>query len=66
MPNEIDEIMNTDPLQLSKADRSKLIEYHRVYRDKIERGVKPKKVLEAGPRLEIKPILPRPTFKRRV
>ena len=66
MPSEIDEVMNLDPLKLTREQREKLIEYNRSYRAKLEGGAKSKKVLEQGERLIIQPILPRPTFKRRV
>jgi len=66
MPSEIDEIMNTDPLQLSEKQLWQHIAYHRDLRARIEAGGKVKKSQEATEKLIVKPILPRPEFKRRV
>jgi hypothetical protein len=66
MSSEIEEIYNRSPFDLKRADIIKLIEHQRYLRDRLERSDKPKKIHEQAARLEIKPILPRPTFKRRI
>jgi hypothetical protein len=66
MSSEIEEVYNRPPLDLTRAEVIKLIEHQRYLRDRLERGDKPKKIHEQAVRLEIKPILPRPTFKRRI
>jgi hypothetical protein len=65
MSSEIEEVYNRPPLDLTRAEVIKLTEHQRYLRDRLERGDKPKKIHEAV-HLEIKPILPRPTFKRRI
>jgi hypothetical protein len=68
--NEIDRIMNLDPLNLSDADLDKIILYERIARAKIELGVKPKKEvakIDIGKILaSLAPAAPeKPTIKRR-
>lgn len=43
MANELDELMDKDPLQLSKQDLDAIIAYQRKARANYESGVKPKK-----------------------
>ena len=51
MANEIDELMDQDPLSLSSRDLDKIILYHRQRRADLEAGKKPKR--EAGPGLKL-------------
>jgi hypothetical protein len=66
MSTEIDEVYNRPPLKLTRADIDKLIAHQRYLRDRLERSDKPKEIHKQAERLEVKPILPRPTFKRRI
>lgn len=71
MANEIDLLMDKDPLELSAQDIDAIIAYQRKQRANAESGVKPKK--EAGPKVKltglldnlIKPKIVQP-IKRRV
>lgn len=49
--NDIDRLMDLDPLSLSKQNLDSIIAYHRQARANFESGVKPKK--EAGPTVKI-------------
>lgn len=51
MPNEIDELMDLDPLEMTPANIDSIIAYHRKNRANAEAGIKPKK--EAGPKQKI-------------
>lgn len=72
--NEIDVIMNLDPLELSEQDVDKIIKYERAQRLAHELGVKPKK--EKGQSISLENVLasllpgnqpkPEPTLKRRI
>lgn len=48
MPNELDELMDKDPLDLSAQDIDKIIKIQRQARQNWEAGVKPKKGVAAG------------------
>jgi hypothetical protein len=65
-PKEMWEIMNKHPLELTKEDRDKIIEYSLYFRAKVEAGMNPKKLHQQAENLEIKPIPPRPVFNRRI
>jgi hypothetical protein len=65
-PKEVCEAMNRDPLQLTETDKRIIIEYSLYMRSKFEAGANPKKLHEQAEHLEIKPIPPRPVFKRRI
>jgi hypothetical protein len=65
-PKEMWEIMNKPPLEVTKEDKRKIIEYSLCFRAKVEAGANPKKIHEQAERLEIKPIPPRPVFNRRI
>lgn len=70
--NEIDELMNLDPLEMSARDIDSIIAYHRRNRANAEAGIKPKK--EIGPKQSLdlaalglsKPVVAAPPMKRRV
>ena len=68
MPNEIDRLMDLDPLELSAQDIDSIIAFQRKARANWEAGVKPKKAdkIEASELLDklgmIKPAVP---IKRR-
>lgn len=73
MANELDLLMDMDPLELSKQDIDKIIEYQRKARANFQAGIKPKK--EVGPKKDLSEILgalaPKaapagPAIKRRV
>lgn len=51
MPSEIDELMDKDPMQLSKQDLDAIIAYHRKAQANFVSGVKPKK--EKGPSVDL-------------
>lgn len=51
MANEIDELMDLDPLSLSSQDIDKIIAYHRNRRADLEAGHKPKR--EIGPKIKL-------------
>ena len=51
MPNEVDLLMDLDPLELSAQNIDSIITYHRKMRQNHEAGVKPKK--ESGPKQKI-------------
>jgi hypothetical protein len=51
MPNEIDELMNLDPLDLSAQDIDAIVAFQRKARANFEAGVKPKK--ETGPKTKL-------------
>lgn len=51
MPNEIDELMDKDPLNLSEQDIDAIIAYQRKMKGISDSGVKPSKV--AGPKVAI-------------
>ena len=51
MSNNIDALMDLDPLLMTPDDITGIIEYHRRNRANFEAGVKPKK--ETGPKQEI-------------
>lgn len=53
--NEIDYLMNLDPLELSDQQIDKIIAYQRKQRQQFELGVKPKK--EKGPAPDLTTIL---------
>lgn len=55
MANELDELMNLDPLDLSAQDIDKIIESHRRARQNYEAGVKPKK--EASPKKDLSALM---------
>jgi hypothetical protein len=65
-PKEMSEIMNKPPLEVTKEDKRKIIEYSLYFRAKLERGANPKKLHEQAEQLEVKPIPSRPTFNRRI
>lgn len=67
--NELDVLMNKDPLELSAQDIDGIIAYQRQRRADFEAGVKPKK--ETGPKADIAGLLDRmvpkePPLVRRV
>lgn len=72
MANEIDTLMDLDPLELTTSDLDTIIAYHRRNRANAEGGVKPKK--ESGPKISldnvlktlVKPQAAASEFKRRV
>lgn len=51
MANEIDELMDLDPLSLSSQNIDDIIAYHRNRRADLEAGHKPKK--EIGPKIKL-------------
>lgn len=51
MSNNIDLLMDLDPLLMTPDDITQIIEYHRRNRANFEAGVKPKK--DTGPKQEI-------------
>lgn len=55
MPNEIDELMDLDPLSMTPTDIDKIIAYHRQNRANAEAGIKPKK--ETGPKAKLEGLL---------
>lgn len=57
MSNEIDDLMNLDPLGLTKdsPEIDAIIAYHRKNRALVASGVKPKK--ETGPKLDISAVM---------
>ena len=72
MANEIDTLMDLDPLELTAADITSIIAYHRKARANLASGVKPKR--EAGPAVDISDALKgmfeiaetaKPTIRRR-
>lgn len=74
MANEIDLLMDLDPLSMSARDIDSIIAYHRQNRANAEAGIKPKK--ETGPKVSLdsvmgsllaaKPKAPTVLVKRRV
>jgi hypothetical protein len=72
MANEIDELMDRDPLELTKDDIANIVKYHRSVRHQIESGHKPKK--DTGPKLSLDSVLKNlipakpaaPPMKRRI
>lgn len=56
MPNELDELMDLDPLSLSEQNLDAIIAYQRKYRAQIESGVKPKKAND-GPKVSLSGVL---------
>jgi hypothetical protein len=65
-PKEMWKIMNKHPLELTKEDKRKIIEYSLYFRAKVEAGMNPKKLHEQAEHLEVKPVPPRPVMKRRI
>ena len=72
MANEIDTLMDLDPMQMSDKDLDAIIQYHRNNRANSEAGIKPKK--ESGPKQSLdlaklglikKPATVAPTARRR-
>lgn len=57
MPNELDEFMDLDPLELKKDDArlDQIIAYQRKHRANVESGVKAKK--ETGPKKALTSVL---------
>lgn len=55
MANEIDELMNLDPLSMTAKDIDGIIAYHRRNRANAEAGIKPKK--ETGPKVSLDSVL---------
>lgn len=51
MANEIDELMDLDPLEMTKENIDQIIAYHRKARLNAEAGIKPTK--EAGPKAKV-------------
>jgi hypothetical protein len=69
MPNEIDHLMNLDPLELSAQDIEALVTYYRKARQNHEAGIKPKK--DTGPKVALDltamGLIPKaPTIRRRI
>lgn len=55
MANEIDILMDLDPLELSSVNIEQIISYHRANRAKSESGIKPSK--ESGPKVSLDSVL---------
>lgn len=51
MANEIDLLMDLDPLEMTSANIDQIIAYHRQNRANAEAGIKPKK--DSGPKVKI-------------
>ncbi len=70
MANEINRIMNEDPLALTQADKEELIKYYRVQRMRAEAGTAKPKKAEPVPNEDIDAVLakltPKSNFKRRI
>lgn len=76
MSNELDALMDIDPLELSDQDLDKIIAYQRKARANREAGIKPKK--ESGPKIDLATLMstrgveletetkPKPTGVRRI
>lgn len=67
---DLDDLMDKDPLSLTKEDIDDIIAYHRRLRS--EPGVRPKRVVEAGPKIDlaaiglVKPVVAAPVVRRRI
>ena len=57
MANEIDRIMDLDPLALSEQDLDAIIAYQRKARANFEAGIKPKKGATAEPKMDANELL---------
>lgn len=76
MVNEIDALMDLDPLEMSDVDIDAIIAYQRKARANAESGVKPKKAGSSGPKvtldlaalglLKTEPKVAGPSIKRRI
>lgn len=55
-PNDLDELMSRDPIELSKQDIDTIIAYHRKQRARRASGEKPSKDT-AGPRIDLSKIV---------
>ena len=64
MPNEIDQLMDLDPLELSSKDKDGIIAYYRKQRGAFESGVKPKKSGEAINIVELGLVKPAASMRR--
>ena len=53
--NEIDILMDLDPLELTPANIDQISAYHRENRSHVESGLKPKK--ETGPKLSLDQVM---------
>jgi len=51
LANEVDELMNLDPLEMTPANIDSIIAYHRKNRANAALGIKPAK--ESGPKLKL-------------
>lgn len=58
MPNELDLLMDKDPLDLSAQDIDAIIKYQREARRRYEAGEKPTKAASAKISLDLKTLLP--------
>ncbi len=67
MPNEIDDLMRLDPLELSAQDIDAIIAYQRRARAQFDSGVKPKRGSTAPPTslADIGLIVKAPVIKKR-
>ena len=57
MSNEIDRLMDLDPLELSAQDIDAIIAFERKMRVSFESGVKPKKGSSGAPKIEASALL---------
>ena len=59
MSNEIDELMDRDPLELSDRDLDGIIAYHRMRRAERAKGKSAKPTKESGPKVDLSAVLKR-------